>query len=336
MRLRWGMSGILILILLTVLGGSAPAAVPRTMSLATPVAGSLYNAIGTGLATVISRNLPTTVRVQTYAGPPAWLPSMESGDTELGVLTSADAVTSYKGIVIYKKPFKNTRILVVGGSLKLGFYVTKNSQIQTVADLKGKKIPTDFPGAPSVRLSSTAGLATAGLTYSDIIKVPVSDLNAGAQAFLEGRTDAGWHTVGSPALEEANARIGGGIRFIPVVSTPEAAQRMGEIYPGSYPSVLKAGSATGVVKDTIFLTNDIYMVAAKTLSDEAAYETVKVLWEKNQELGPVHPALREWTRDRMVSDKAFIPYHPGAIRFFKEKGLWNQEMDLLQAKLLKE
>ena len=111
---------------------------------------------------------------------------------------------------------------------------------------------------------------------------------------------------------------------------------MGEIYPGSYPSVLKAGSATGVVKDTIFLTNDIYMVAAKTLSDEAAYETVKVLWEKNQELGPVHPALREWTRDRMVSDKAFIPYHPGAIRFFKEKGLWNQEMDLLQAKLLKE
>ena len=325
-------AGILIFVLLIALGGRSLAAVPKALNLATPVAGSLYNAIGTGLATIISRHTPMTVRVQTSAGPPAWLPSMESGDTDLGVLTSADAVTSYRGIVIYKKPFKNTRILAVGGSLKLGFYVTKNSEIQTLADLKGKRIPTDYPGAPIVKLSSTAGLATAGLTYNDIVKIPVSDLNAGAQAFLEGRTDAGWHTVGSPAVEEANARKGG-IRFISVVSTPEAARLMGEVYPGSFPSVLKAGSATGVVKDTTFLTSDIYLVAAKTLSDEAAYEILKVLWEKNQELGPIHPALREWTRDRMVSGKAFIPYHPGAVKFFKEKGVWNQEMDSLQARL---
>lgn len=335
MRSPWGSTAGLTIFLLVAPAGKALADLPKTATLATPVAGSLYNAIGVGLATVISRHSPMTVRVQTSAGPPAWLPSMESGDTELGVLTSADAVTSYKGIVIYKKRFRNTRILAVGGSLKLGFYVAKNSEIQTVVDLKGKRIPTDFPGAPIVKLSSTAGLATAGLTYNDITKVPVSDLNAGAQAFLEGRTDAGWHTAGAPAVEEANARKGG-IRFISVVSTPEAARRMGEIYPGSFPSMLKAGSATGVVKDTTFLTSDIYLVAAKTLSEEAAYEILKVIWENNHELGPAHPALREWTRDRMASDKPFIPYHPGAVKFFKQKGVWTKEMDSLQAKLLSE
>lgn len=334
--MRFSKESVAILVLLFAFTGSAAEPLPKSASLATPAVGSLYNAIGVGLANIISRNTPMTVRVQMYAGPPAWLPSMASGNTDLGVLTSADAVTSYKGIVIYKKPYRDTRILVVGGALKLGFYVPKSSAINTVADLRGKKIPADFPGAPIVKLSSMAGLATAGLTYNDIVKVPVSDLSAGAQAFLEGRTDAGWHTVGSPAVQEANARVSGGIRFVSLASTPEAAKRMGEIYPGSYPGALKGGVAPGIDKETTLLIADIYLVAGKSVSDDAAYEIVKVLWEKNKDLAPVHPALREWTRERMVSDKAFIPYHPGAIRFFKEKQLWGQEMDSLQARLLNE
>jgi len=313
--------------------GQAQAAVPRSATLATHAVGSSSNAIGIGIASVISRHTPTTIRVQPFAGPPAWLPSMNEGETDMGILTSPDAATSYNGIILYKKPFRNTRILIVGGTLQLSFYISKDSPIDTVAGLKGKRIPSDYPGTPIVRLSSTAALATAGLTYNDIIKVPVSDLQAGAQAFLEGRTDAGWHTVGSPAVEEANARKGG-VKFISVISTPEGAKRMEEIYPGSYPRVLKPGSATAVVKDTAFLTSDYYLVASKDFSDEAAYEVIKALWEYNQELGAAYNTLKEWQRDRMVSDKAFIPYHPGAIKFFKEKGIWTKEMEALQAKLM--
>ena len=327
--------------LVIVLAGFMLAAVPvtaaeqRSASLATHAVGSLYNAIGTGIATVVSRHTAMTVRVQPFAGPPAWLPSMDSGETDMGVLTSADAVTSYKGVILYKKPYKNTRILVVGGALRLSFYVPKESPIETVADLKGKKIPADYPGTPIVRLSSRAALATAVFAYYVIIKVPVSDLQSGAQAFMEGRTDAGWHSVGSPAVEEANARKGG-VKFISVIATPEGAKKMADVYPGSYPSVLKAGAATGVVKDTSLLTNDIYLVASKDFSDQAAYEVVKALWEYNQELGAAYPALKEWRPERMVSKDAFIPFHPGAIKFFKEKQLWNKEMEALQTKFSNE
>src|SRR3990172_8382675 len=135
------------------------AAVPRSATVATHAVGSLYNAIGTGIATVISRHTPITVRVQPSAGPPAWLSSMNEGNTDMGVLTSADAVTAYKGIVLYKRPFKNTRILLVGGSLQLGFFVRKDSPIRTAADLRGKRIPTDFPGTPIVAIGSKAYLA---------------------------------------------------------------------------------------------------------------------------------------------------------------------------------
>jgi uncharacterized protein len=311
----------------------ALAQIPRSATIATHAVGSLYNQIGTGIATVVSLHTPMTVRVQPFGGPPAWLPSMNEGNTDMGVLTSADAVTSYRGIVLYKRPFKNIRLLLVGGAIQLGFYVRKDSPIKTIADLKGKRVPTDFPGIPIVALSSKAALASAGLSYKDIVHVPVSDLQAGNQAFIEGRTDVGWHALRSPAVTEADARVGG-VRFIPVNNSPAGAARMAEVYPGSYPAIQKAGSATGVLTDAALLNNDIYLVAAKAFSDDAAYAIVKVLWDNIKDLQAAHPSLRSWQRSRMISTAAYIPYHPGAIRFYKEKGLWTKQMDELQAKLL--
>lgn len=138
----------LAIILAACLTVAAPVSAAETKSatLATHAVGSLYNAIGTGIATVVSRHTAMIVRVQPFAGPPAWLPSMNSGETDMGVLTSADAVTSYRGVILYKKPYKNTRILVVGGALQLSFYVPREAPIETVADLKGKKNSGRLPG----------------------------------------------------------------------------------------------------------------------------------------------------------------------------------------------
>jgi TRAP-type uncharacterized transport system substrate-binding protein len=111
---------------------------------------------------------------------------------------------------------------------------------------------------------------------------------------------------------------------------------MAAVYPGSYPAIQKAKSATGVLTDTALLNNDIYLVAAKAFNDDAAYAVVKALWNNIKELGAAHPSMRSWRQSRMVSKAAYIPYHPGAIRFYKEKGLWDKQMDELQAKRLAE
>ena len=330
---RWVESTGIVLVILSMALGIAAAEVPRSATLATHAVGSLYNAMGTGIATVLSRNTPMTVRVQPFAGPPAWVPSMERGETDMGVLTGADAIMAKKGIVLYKRAFKNVRLLIIGAALHTGFYVQKDSPIQNVSDLKGKRIPTDYPGTPILKLSSTACLATAGLTYDDIVKVPVADLMAGSRAFIEGRTDACYFSVRSPAVEEANARVGG-IRYISLIDTPEGRKKMGEIYPGSYPYTLKKGSATGILEDTVLMANDVYLVVSKDFSEEAAYEAVKALVEHNKELGEAYRALGAWKPALMVKKSALIPYHPGVIKFFKEKGMWDDEMDAVQARLL--
>lgn len=332
MKKKWFLYAAVALIGLT-LGAGQVLPAQRSATLATHAVGSLYNALGTGLASVVSRQSPILIRVQPFAGPPAWLPSMDKGETDMGLLTSADAVLSSRAMMFYKRPYKNTRILIVGGAVYFGFYVPKDAPIETVADLKGKRIPTEWPGIPIIRLSTTGSLATAGLTLDDVVRVPVSDIAAASQAFLEGRTDAGWVGMGGAVVEEANARKGG-VKYVSVIDTPEAAKRMAEIYPGSYPGVVKAGTATGIVKDTTLMANDIYLVGGKELSDEVAYQVVKTLWEHQSELGAAFHLLKSWVRDRMVSKRAVIPYHPGAVKLFKEKGAWSNEMDALQARLL--
>jgi hypothetical protein len=72
------------------------------------------------------------------------------------------------------------------------------------------------------RRAATLALATAGLDLDDVVQVPVSNLQAGNQAFIEGRVDAGWHSIGSPAVQEADARKGGA-KFLSIIGTPEAA-----------------------------------------------------------------------------------------------------------------
>ena len=62
---------------------------------------------------------------------------------------------------------------------------------------------------------------------------------------------------------------------------------------------------------------------------------LKAVWENTDKMLPVHPHFREWTHARAVDPDVTIPYHTGAIRFYKERGVWTPAMEQAQQKLLK-
>jgi hypothetical protein len=70
------------------------------------------------------------------------------------------------------------------------------------------------------------------------------------------------------------------------------------------------------------------------MSDEAVYQTLKAALQNQQELVSVHPVFKGWTAKGSVSPDAAIPYHPAAIRYYKEAGLWSDAMEAMQKKLL--
>ncbi len=118
--------------------------------------------------------------------------------------------------------------------------------------------------------------------------------------------------------------------------SPEAVKRMQQHFPGYIVQVKPGPGMTGVKEPIWVMGYDFYLVAAQQMKEDVAYMIVKTLWEKDKDLGPMHPRLKDWTKNRYVTPKATIPYHPGAIKFYKEVGAWTAEMDKLQQRLLAE
>jgi TRAP-type uncharacterized transport system substrate-binding protein len=78
---------------------------------------------------------------------------------------------------------------------------------------------------------------------------------------------------------------------------------------------------------------DNQLVTGRTVADQTVYTALASLWDNMEKLAPIHPGLREWTRERAVDPEPPIPYHPAAVRFYKEKGVWKPGMDQVQQKL---
>jgi TRAP-type uncharacterized transport system substrate-binding protein len=171
------------------------------------------------------------------------------------------------------------------------------------------------------------------LTWDDVKLLPVAGPGDSAKAVMEGKADAaGSMTVGMPDLTDLNAKTGGTLlTFDP---SPEAKAKALKVYPDGMLNLVKGGIWAGVPKDTWLLRYEIYVVAHKDFPEDAAYQIIKAMWEFNKELPPIHLKFAEWTPETFASKNLTTPYHPGSIKFLKEKKLWSKELEAKQKELL--
>ncbi|MCX5830714.1 MAG: TAXI family TRAP transporter solute-binding subunit [Deltaproteobacteria bacterium] len=309
---------------------------PSTVSIGTHPVGSFFNIVGTAAAKGISDHTQIRGIPKPMAGPTAWLPYMERGDIELGVLNVWDAEKGYLGESIYeklsgKKGF-SVRLLAVTVPNLCGSFVAKDSGIFSHADLKGKRVSGNFP-TPSLQAQAEAFLANGNLEWKDVIPVPVNSIVEAVKMVMDGRADSsGTTALGTGIVEELNAKKGA--RFLGVDISPQALERTRKFHPG-YPYKVKPDPRyTGVEKEQYAWAYDIYLIAGEQVPDNVIYLITKALWENYKDFDKVNQLLKDWVPDRFVSKEAVIPYHPGAIKFYKEKGVWTKEMEEIQKKLL--
>jgi len=310
--------------------------IPEIISIGTHPIGSFFNTIGVAASKVIMDHSKIRAIPKPMLGPTAWFPYMERGEVELGVLNVWDAEKGYLGESVYerlsnKKGF-SIRLLCVSIWNSAGIVVAKDSGMQAYSDLKGKRVCGNFP-TPSLQLQTEAFLSNGNVTWKEITPVPVSSVVEGVKMLMEGRSDSsGTITLGTPVIEELNAKKGA--RFLPMDPSPEAVARMRKFHPGYMVKVEPGPGNTGIQKEQYLWAYDIYLIVHEKVSDEAAYLMTKLLWDNCAEFEKVHKLLKDWTPSRFVSRNAMIPYHPGVIKFYKEKGAWGEEMDRLQKSLL--
>jgi TRAP transporter TAXI family solute receptor len=309
---------------------------PVILNIGTYTVGSYYHMVGTAVATVVGNHTSMKTTVKPMAGPAAYYPLMASGEIDLAMANCWDSEKGYLGEFIYEKLSKGKGfpicLIAVSTWNTGGLIVPKDSVIQKYSDLKGKRVAGNLP-SPSVQLQTEAYLANGGLTWSDITPIPVSSPAEGVKVVIEGRADASCTAVlGMPVIEELQAKKGA--RFLSLDLSPDALIRTKKKFPGYPIKVLPGPGRAGVNEEIHLYAYDNYAICRQDLPDDAAYLVVKALWENYQEMPSIHAGLKDWTQDRFVSKEALIPYHPGAIRFYKEKGLWTDEMAKLQESLL--
>jgi uncharacterized protein len=324
-------------LLLAALAAPAGAQLPRSVTLATNPPGTVYYTFGSGLAKVISGG-PFQVSIQPYAGSSTFLPLLNTGEVELGIVNAVDMGLSYRGPKFQiggRNPFPhapNLRLVMRGSPLLVGLLVRKDSPIKTVHDVKGKRMTGEYPAHLAVWYNMFGHLASAGLTWNDVKVIPVPAVNEGVDALVQGRADVTEHAMNSAKIKEADASVG--VRHVSIDCTPAGEQRLKRAVPGYYGRIVKPGEATAVVEDTCFIAYDTYLAAGKTVPDAVVEAALKAIWENTDKLAPIHPLFKEWTRERAVDPEVTIPFHPGAVRFYKERKVWTADMDSFQQKLL--
>jgi TRAP transporter TAXI family solute receptor len=171
-----------------------------------------------------------------------------------------------------------------------------------------------------IKLTGAAKLATAGLTYKDVIGVPVPNGVRQVDDFMAGKIDAVTFSFTSGKTAQTHAKVGG-IRVLSLPKTAASEKAMQKVAPGSHIATIQPSPAyPGVMGPTNIFAAPFLLMAASKTSDEAVYKVVKAIYENKKKLVTTHKAFKGMNAKEMHTDVG-VAYHPGALKFFKEKGM---------------
>lgn len=215
-----------------------------------------------------------------------------------------------------------------------------DADIHEPADLEGKRV-TWVQGAPSLNNATRALLSYAELTWDDVERVEVGGYNGSVEAVIDDRADAvGGSCNSAPFLRiESSPR---GLRFVTFPhDNEEAVDRVRSHLPWYVPHMATDGPTIDPDEGIEVFTSPYPMLATRDDEDaDLVYNMVKAMHQHYDAYKGNAPGAIGWALDRQGLEDAFVPYHEGAVRYFKEIGAWseaaqeNQENNLKRQEVL--
>lgn len=303
-----------------------------SITIGTNPSGSTFFLIGSAMAKMFQEELGIRSTAQPFAGSSMYVPAIGLGEMTMGVVNSIDAGLAYNGEADYPQEIKGIRSIAYVWEIPYGFVVRADSEILTADDLKGKRIMGSMPTTQALNSINMAIVESGGLSADDVTMMESGGLMDGLNALAEGRTDAAPMATTMPVLTELQAKIPGGMRVM-----GNGSMGTSEFF-GERVSGLGTVTATEnenrpfIIGDTDIVTYGVLMTVGETMSDDDAYQLTKAIYDNWAELQANAGPLRAVPQDGLVAAGMPIPWHSGAVRFFKEKGLWTDQMEAAQQK----
>jgi uncharacterized protein len=197
----------------------------------------------------------------------------------------------------------------------------KDANIMKAADLKGKRIAW-IVGGPALNQNMQAWLAYGDLTWDDVTIVKVPGWKASIQGIIDGNIDAAIASTNSSMLFQVESSPRG-LRFFEAPKGETANwKRMQQHAPWLVPHVATAG--VGLSAENTHTGGTFgypVLITYDHMSDQAVYELVKLMHTRYDKYKDAHASAKGFALDRQVFEWV-LPYHAGAVKYFKEVGVW--------------
>ena len=277
----------------------------------------VYYPLGVAIAKVFSDKLPNVkTQVQATKASVENLILLQQGRGEIAFVLgdSLKAAWEGDGEAGFKSRLDKLRTIGAIYPNYIQIVATAYSKIKILADLKGRSLSVGAPKS-GTELNSRAILAAAGLSYKDIGKVEYLPFAESVDLMKNRQLDA---TLQSAGLGVASLKDLSTSSDISVVSVPKSI--VDKIGLPFVPAVIPANTYTGQDKDVPTAAVINYLVTSSAVSDDLAYEMTKLVFESLPELANAHVAGKDIKLEAAAGGSP-VPLHPGAIRYYREKGL---------------
>lgn len=336
---RMGLRGAIlaaVVIFISTPGVSRSAEWPKDVTVISPAPGASVHMVLVGVGNVIQKYTPIeNWIVQPLGGPKLWLPMMKGGKCHFANHSAADILNAFLGRGLYEKmgPMP-VRTVGAGHDYMFMFWTTPGSNIKKISDLKDKVAYIKFKANPMFTEMAQNQLASAGLTFEDLKSVlAFSSIKEALRDLIEGRVDALLYPVVPGAVMQINEAKG---ECVFVNLSKEQADfvkgRMEGYYIDDIPADDPRFRNKSAVPNAVCYQNAMF--TSLEMDPEVVYGVAKAIYEHSDEFADTHPAAKYWSLKHRPVAMA-VPYHEGAIRYFKEKGLWNAEVQAYQEKTIK-
>lgn len=295
------------------------------LSLGTAPIGGAFHPVGVAISETLNANKPEDsayrqVQAKGTKGSQHNIRQLTDGDLQLAISNSAISYFAVRGEKTWEKKHSIRAVLTMAPNVAM-FIAKADSGIKTISDLKGKKVCVGPAGA-GFEMFVGPILEEHGVTWDDID--PVNASQSGAVDLLsDGGADAAFLGGAVPTGSITQASSTFDVHFIPF--DPDVRKTLVEKYPFFSPFTIAKDKYSALKEDFAGLNvGSMHVITSATQSEDLIYQVTKTAWENREDIAGKHPAGKA-INEKNAARYTGTDFHPGAIKFYKEVGIWKEE-----------
>ena len=291
------------------------------LSISTGGTGGVWYPMGGAMANVLSKHMPNTAATAEVTGASVDnLKLIDARKTDLGFSMVDAAWDAYNGIGKFKNNKVAMRTLAVVHPLVMHVVAAEGRGIEKIADFKGKRISTGSPGS-GTEVMALRILEAYGINPDKDITRERLSVTEAANALKDRKIDAFMHAAGVPLPAVTDVAATPGIK-VKLIDHAGALAAMTKKYGPIYASgKIPAGAYPGQNKENQTVNVWGVLFVHESMSEKLAYDVVKTLFEHQKDLVIAHREAANMTLENQTIGATAVPWHPGAVKYFAERGI---------------